>query len=69
MAQSKCLNCDHTSFETAEVHTALKGTGKKHLVSMIQCSSCGGVVGVMEPNDISKMLFQIADRMGLQLSP
>ncbi|MEN2393236.1 hypothetical protein [Pseudomonas halotolerans] len=60
MATSKCIKCDSTSFEMKEA----KITGSNFRMMFIQCSRCGGVVGVTEFMNAGAMLDRIAKKVG-----
>lgn len=68
MASSTCIKCSSHSFETREVTP----NGSAFKLIFIQCSSCGGVVGVIDYFNIGHLLQQqnvvlqrIADRLGV----
>jgi hypothetical protein len=48
MAISKCGKCDKTTFETKVV----KMVDGKTEVTMVQCATCGNVVGVLDPKSL-----------------
>ena len=54
MADSTCVKCGNTEFEVRE------GTpsGTERTLLYVQCSSCGGVVGVVENDDLGTMMRQ-----------
>lgn len=54
MAVSKCIKCDSNSFEISEI----KARGSNFKLMAVQCSSCGGVVGIQEFMNIGAMLFR-----------
>ena len=54
MAASTCVKCGSTSFDLKE--TVLKGSPWKFY--LVQCSQCGGVVGVLDDQNIGRMLRQ-----------
>jgi hypothetical protein len=54
MADSKCSACGGNAFEAVEMTP--EGIGRALLA--IQCSDCGGVVGVTENHDIASMFHQ-----------
>jgi len=61
MAMSTCIKCGSSSFEMKENeprHSAWK-------YMFIQCSSCGGVVGVVEYLNLGSVLQKIAKRLGI----
>lgn len=54
MAASTCVKCGSTSFELKE--TVLAGSPWK--LYFVQCFHCGGVVGVLDDQNIGGMLRQ-----------
>ncbi|OHW40723.1 hypothetical protein BHC62_15340 [Pseudomonas sp. 06C 126] len=60
MASSKCVKCDGTSFEMKEAKIA----GSNFRMMFVQCSRCGGVVGVTEFMNAGSMLERIARKLG-----
>jgi excinuclease UvrABC ATPase subunit len=54
MAQSTCIKCDNHSFELKE----LKVAQANFKLFAVQCSSCGGVVGIQEYMNIGSMLHK-----------
>lgn len=53
MAQSTCVKCGSSSFELIEPRNINHAAYRLYF---IQCSSCGGVVGVQEFNNLTTML-------------
>lgn len=64
MAQSTCIKRGHHKFELAH-HEPKKAKWKYFLV---QCGSCGGVVGAVEFFNVGAILHRIADELGVDLS-
>lgn len=60
MAMSKCIKCEHTQFEL-KVHTP---AGSKYQFNFVQCSSCGGVAGVVDFLNTGHQLVAIEDVLG-----
>jgi predicted nucleic-acid-binding Zn-ribbon protein len=56
MAQSKCLGCGHDQFERKRVSI----TGTKHQLNLVQCSKCGGAIGVLEENSAAVLVNELA---------
>lgn len=50
MAVSSCVRCGKNVFEMVDTSSILNAT---HSVTFVQCAACGGVVGAMEPTNIS----------------
>ncbi len=63
MAQSTCVKCGHHSFEMREQSPS--GSNFKFL--FIQCTSCGGVVGVVDYYNIGATLYGLAKKLGVTL--
>jgi hypothetical protein len=61
MALSTCIKCGSTLFEVKQV-TPL---GSNFILNFIQCSNCGGVVGVVEYLNIGAELQEIKRRLGI----
>ena len=59
MASSTCIKCGHTTFEMAE--SAISGLRFKR--DFLQCSKCGGVVGVIEADNLNARLDAIEERL------
>ncbi len=55
MAKSTCAKCGGQSFECIEIQPE-----RSHYVLMsIQCSGCGGVIGILENINIGSMLEEL----------
>jgi len=63
MALSTCVKCDGHNFEIKEV-SPNNGSFKYYFV---QCSSCGGVVGVVEYYNTGAILHKLAKKLGVPL--
>ncbi len=70
MAVSTCVKCGNTTFEAREAAIS----GSNFLSYFIQCTSCGGVVGVQEEANIGStlknhegLLKQIASALNVSL--
>lgn len=63
MAMSTCVKCGGHRFEVKENEP----TGAMFKLLFIQCSGCGGVVGVTEYFNIGATLGIIADKLGIRL--
>ena len=70
MADSTCVKCGNDTFEVQEV-TPSGATGS---YMFVQCSSCGGVVGVEDSQDVGAMMKKqntaiklIAQQFGMRL--
>ena len=64
MAFSTCVKCGNSTFEVAE--NSPRGSNFK--LMFVQCSACGGVVGVMDYYNVGNMLHELAQKMGFRLS-
>jgi len=63
MATSKCTKCGKTQFELKECTPG----GSSLKVQLLQCTSCGGVIGVMDFYDIGGSLHQIDGKLDILL--
>lgn len=61
MAKSTCIKCGGTTFEMVEV----KPYKSNFIVMFIQCSRCGGVVGVTDYYQIGTELQIIKKKLGI----
>ncbi len=61
MAHSTCIKCGGTRFEMVEVEPA----ASKYKMMFIQCSSCGGVVGVTDYYNVGTLVHKIAKAVGV----
>jgi predicted nucleic-acid-binding Zn-ribbon protein len=60
MATSTCIKCGGHHFETKEADPA----NSQFKLTFVQCSSCGGVVGVLDFYNIGQELQLIKKRLG-----
>ena len=56
MAESNCVACGNTTFETVVTTTI----GSKSKVCFVQCAKCGGVVGVEDIKNLGACLDRLA---------
>jgi hypothetical protein len=63
MAISSCPKCGNHYFEVKE-NTPQKSNFK---MQFIQCASCGTVVGTMDYWSISKLIIDLAAKLGVKL--
>ena len=61
MATSTCVKCGSTSFEITETKDI---NNARDVVHFIQCSQCGGVVGVQEPFSAWRLVAALAKKLG-----
>ena len=59
MASSTCVKCGHTTFEMVE--SSISGLRFKR--DFLQCGQCGGVVGVIESDNLNGRLDAIEERL------
>ncbi len=59
MTKSSCLKCGHTSFEKAEATIS----GLRFKRDVLQCAKCGGVIGIIESDDLNARLDTIEERL------
>jgi hypothetical protein len=64
MAISKCIKCGASSFESVESSPR----NSPYVVTFIQCSGCGGVVGVMDYLSVGAAVAKIAEKLGVELA-
>ena len=55
MAKATCIKCGGQSFECKEI----RPEDSKYVLMSVQCTSCGGVIGVMDEINIGSMLEEI----------
>ena len=70
MLDPTCVKCGSSTFEAREGTPA----GTDRTLLYVQCSECGGVVGVLDATDIGEMISkqntafkQIAQQFGMRL--
>ena len=54
MVASTCVKCGNDAFEVVEATPE----GADHPVSLVQCASCGGVVGVHDGVEVGRLIRQ-----------
>ncbi len=59
MASSTCIRCGHHAFEMSE--SSIGGLRFKR--DFLQCAGCGGVVGVIESDNLNGRLDAIEKRL------
>lgn len=64
MATSTCIKCGHHRFELKEA-PRLANTDYKY--QLVQCASCGGVVGVLDWLNIGALLERMAKALKINL--
>lgn len=64
MAISKCIKCGGSRFELQEVEPA----GANFKYYFVQCARCGGVVGVVEANNLGAMIHKLGQKLGFTIS-
>ena len=74
MAQSTCVKCGNTRFELVLVDKPTLN-GSKYKFNFVQCASCGGVIGVLDYENIGdrvesngKAIKKIANKIGVDVS-
>jgi predicted nucleic-acid-binding Zn-ribbon protein len=63
MALSSCVKCGNTVFEVQEKTPV----GSNFKFIFVQCSQCGGVVGVMDFYNIGEVLTKIGRKIGVNI--
>lgn len=61
MAQSTCIKCGNGRFELKEQEPERSN----YKYQFVQCTNCGGVVGVVEYLNNGALLNQIKERLGI----
>jgi uncharacterized Zn finger protein len=61
MAASTCTKCGNHTFEVKEAEPR----DSAYKLLFVQCSSCGGVVGVMDFFNLGAMLQKIQKKLGI----
>ena len=61
MAISTCIKCGNTNFEIKENSPSLSN----YKFDFIQCTGCGGVVGVTDYYNTDSILNKIAQKLGV----
>ena len=59
MATSTCIKCGSHSFEAVEI----RPNGSINMLMFVQCSECGGVVGVVDYYNIDNTLRNMEKRL------
>jgi hypothetical protein len=63
MAMSTCIKCGNHRFEVVQVEP----NGASFKYHFVQCTSCGGVVGVLDFYNIGETLNILARKLGISL--
>lgn len=63
MAMPTCVKCGKTSFELREATPS----NSDYRVNFVQCSNCGGVIGVLDFYNIGDLILRLADRLNVKL--
>ena len=63
MAQSKCIKCEGSEFELAEV----KPVNSNVKVILLQCSKCGTVIGALDQYNVGLYVKEIAQKLGIEI--
>ena len=64
MAISTCTKCGNTQFEVKE---ASPGESNFKL-NFVQCTSCGGVIGVLDFHNIGDLIHRLAAKLNVPLN-
>ncbi len=64
MAISTCTKCDNTSFEVKEVEPR----NSNFILNFVQCTNCGGVIGVIDFDNIGTLIHQLAKKLNVPLN-
>lgn len=63
MAISKCIKCDNTRFELKEATP----NGSNFTYQFVQCTKCGGVIGVVDFYNIGDLIQRFAEESGISI--
>lgn len=63
MAISSCIKCGGSSFELKEHEPRWS----QYAVHFVQCSACGGVVGVLEYTNTEYLIRKLAEKLRVDL--
>ncbi|HEB36002.1 hypothetical protein LCGC14_1696520 [marine sediment metagenome] len=63
MANSICTKCDNNHFELKEVSPR----DSEFILYFVQCTSCGGVIGVIDFYNIGELIHQLAKQLNVSL--
>lgn len=63
MALSTCIKCGNNTFVLVENTPS----GSDYKLSFVQCSKCGGVVGVLDYYSASELILRLAEKLNLPL--
>ncbi len=64
MAISTCTKCDNTSFEVKEVEPR----NSNFILNFVQCTNCGGVIGVIDFDNIGTIIHQLDKKLNVHLN-
>jgi len=65
MATPKCSSCGAVNNLEA---VNIQPKGCNHLLVSIQCATCGSIVGVMESQNITQLIYTLANKLKLDLN-
>lgn len=63
MAISTCIKCGKSSFEIVEKEPF----NSEFKLNFVQCSSCGGVVGVLDYFNTGELVMKLAEKLNVHL--
>ena len=63
MAQSTCIKCGGTRFETQE-KDLINATFK---INLVQCADCGGVIGALEYHNAGLLVMALAEKLNVKI--
>ena len=63
MAMSTCTKCGKTQLEVKEV-TPVESNFK---LNFVQCTSCGGVIGVIDYFNVGELIHRLAEELNVPL--
>jgi hypothetical protein len=66
MANPCCVKCGGHSFQLTSTANKISGANYAHF--FVNCSSCGGVAGIVEPRNVTISLEKIMKKLGISLT-
>ncbi len=63
MATSTCVKCGSSQFEMV----ANTPSGSEYVLEFVQCSKCGGVIGVLDIHNVGELVLRLADGLRIDL--
>lgn len=64
MATSKCGKCEATRFEVVTYGPS----SSNFKINLVQCASCGAVVGALEYYNVGVLVKKLAEKLGFDIA-